>query len=192
MMKVLFIGFYMLALFANSYGSGPYQATGIKICEVDQTSAIVWARLSKDPQRIDKSHPRPTVRYRNPETGELERRQGRRTMKPVVLFPDGSDIYTIEGAVPGTLGDVRVRYAVEMSDDWKSTPWRAVDPNRDFTRQIKLTDLKPGTRYQIEVQSRAETDGQMVSGRFRTAPSVDQSARVVFHVSTCQAYGDQD
>ncbi|MYF15859.1 MAG: alkaline phosphatase [Gemmatimonadetes bacterium] len=79
-----------------------------------------------------------------------------------------------------------------MSDDWKSTAWGAVDPDRDFTRQIKLTDLKPGTRYQIEVQSRAETDGLTLSWRFRTAPSVDQSARVVFHVSTCQAYGDQD
>ncbi len=191
-MKTLFAGFCILALFVNSYGSGPYQATGIKICEVDQTSAIVWARLTRNPERMDKSHPRPTVRYRNPETGELERRQGRRTMEPVVLFPDDSDIHTIEGAVPGTLGDVRVRYAVEKSDDWKSTPWGAVDLDLDFTRQIKLTDLEPGTRYQIEVQARAEADGQMVSGRFRTAPSVDQSARVVFHVSTCQAYGDQD
>ena len=103
-MKTLFIGFCILALFANSYGSGPYQATGIKICEVDQTSAIVWARLTKNSQRMDKSHPKPTVRYRNPETGELEPRRGRRSLKPVVLFSDNADIHTIEGAVSGTLG----------------------------------------------------------------------------------------
>ena len=191
-MKTLLTGFCMFALFASSYASGPYQATGIKICEVDQTSAIVWTRLTKNPERMDKSYPKPTVRYRNPETGELEPRRGRRSVKPVVLFSDNADIHTIEGAVPGTLGDVRLRYAIKKSDDWKSTPWRAVDPDRDFTRKIKLTDLQPGTSYQIEVQSRAETDGQTLSGRFRTAPSKDRSARVVFHVSTGQAYGDQD
>ncbi len=191
-MKMLFAGFCILALLANSYASGPYQATGIKICEVDQTSAIVWTRLTKDPQRMDKSHPKPVVRYRNPETGELEPRRGRRNPKPVVLFPDNSDIHTIEGAVPGTLGDVRLRYAVEKSAQWKTTPWQSVDPHRDFTRQIKLTGLQPGTSYQIEVQSRAEANGQTLSGHFRTAPSKDRSDRVVFHVSTGQAYGDQD
>ena len=51
-MKTLFIGFYMLVLFANSYGSGPYQATGIKVCEVDQTSAIVWARMYSLPTNV--------------------------------------------------------------------------------------------------------------------------------------------
>ncbi len=191
-MKILFTILCILSLLTNSYAEGPYQATGIKICEVDQTSAIVWTRLTKKAERIDKNHPMPVIRYPNPETGELEPRIGRRNIKPIIQFPDNSSIHTIEGAAPGISGEVRVRYAIEKSTDWKTTPWQPVDSNRDFTRQIKLTDLQPETSYQIEVQSRTDENGQIHSGHFRTAPPKDQSARIVFHVSTGQTYGGQD
>ena len=78
----------------------PYQATGFKICEVDQTSAIIWARLTRNRERVGKEGPMPIVRYRDPATGELrERGQGGRRpdREPVVEFPDGSTVGTIEG-----------------------------------------------------------------------------------------------
>ena len=75
-MKTLLTGFCMFALFASSYASGPYQATGIKICEVDQTSAIVWTRLTKNPERMDKSYPKPHCSLSQSRNGRIGTAQG--------------------------------------------------------------------------------------------------------------------
>ena len=32
----------------SSYGEGPYFASGVKVGEVDQNSAIIWTRLTKE------------------------------------------------------------------------------------------------------------------------------------------------
>jgi alkaline phosphatase D len=170
---------------------GPYQATGIKIGEVTNSSAIVWTRLTKYPKRVGSEAPMPKVSYRDPATGSLAERRGsgRPDRVPVVEFPDGSTIETIEGAAAGAPGKIRVRYKVAEASEWKATDWRAVDPERDYTFQFKLTRLEPNTRYQLRAETPA---GNVVEGRFRTAPRDDQSERVVFTVSTGQAYPDQD
>ncbi len=175
---------------------GPYQASGIKICEVDCESAIVWTRLTRNPQRVGGDRPMPVVRFRDPKTGKLTGSpKSRRSAEPVVTFPDGSTIDTIEGAVPGAPGEVRVLYRPEEMAQWQAAEWRAVDPQRDFTRRIRLAGLKPATTYELKVESRAgagSPPGQTVPGGFRTAPPPDEPARVVFTVSTGQAYPDQD
>lgn len=177
-------------------GSGPYQATGIKICEVDAASAIVWTRLTRHPRRMGAERPMPVYRYRNPETGELEEEAAsRRNWEPVVEFSEGSDIDSIEGAVPGREGQVRVLYRPQGEEHWQSTSWQPVDPQRDFTHQFRLTGLRPNTRYQLRVESRGAAGappGEALEGGVRTAPRPDQPARVLFTVSTGQAYPDQD
>jgi len=168
---------------------GPYFATGIKICEVDSTSAIIWTRLTRNPVRVGPEQPMPIVHYRDPKTGTLtDNPRGRPDMEPVVEFPKGSNLDSIEGAVPGAPGEVRVRYRT-AGGHWEATPWKAVDPNRDFTAHFRLEQLKPATAYEIEVESRS---GQKLSGRFHTAPPPAQPARVVFTVITGTAYPDKD
>lgn len=170
-------------------GKGPYFATGIKICEVDSASAIIWTRLTRNAAREGKNRPLPVVKYRDPKTGALvENARSRTDMEPVVEFPNGSTIDTIEGAVPGAPGEVRVRYRAR-GGAWQSTDWKAVDPNRDFTAHFPLKNLKPATGYELQVESRS---GQSVNGLFRTAPVPAQPARVVFTVVTGTAYPDQD
>ena len=168
---------------------GPYFATGIKICEVDTTSAIIWTRLTRNAAREGKDKPLPVVRYKDPKTGGLVDRRGRQDLEPVVEFPNGSTIDTIEGAVPGAPGDVRVRYRTAGAASWQMTAWKAVDPTRDFTAHFPIKGLKPATAYELQVESRA---GQSVSGKFRTAPVPGAPARVVFTVTTGTAYPDQD
>jgi len=64
-----------------------------------------------------------------------------------------------------------------------------VDPARDFSAQIALSGLDPGS----EVFYAAETEGHAsLRGRFRTAPRPDGSAEVTFTVITGQAYKDLD
>jgi len=174
---------------------GPYQATGFKIGEVTDNAAIVWTRLTHHPERVGLGAPMPEILYRDPNTSELiEKPKGRANRAPVINFPEGSTIHTIEGAVPGVSGKVRVLYKIEGTSDWHATKWEAVDPKRDYTHQFKLTHLAPNTRYQLRVEARTNTgrSGQVISGSFRTAPRPDQSERVVFAVSTGQAYPDQD
>ena len=192
---------------STSLSDGPYQATGIKIGEVTDKEAYVWTRLTRHPERVGMEAPMPQILYSDPKTGELTgKRQGRPDLPPVVKFPEGSTIYTIEGAVPGAPGTVRVLYKIKGASDlpavqdsgqagWKSTNWKAVDPQRDYTSQFKLTGLKPNAEYQVRVEAQAGArgkKGQVVVGRFRTAPRADQPERVVFMVSTGQAYPDQD
>ena len=202
---------------SNSLSDGPYQATGIKIGEVTDNAAIVWTRLTRHPERVGTQAPMPQILYRDPKSGLatakrfaktselIEKRKGRPNLTPVVNFPKGSTIHTIEGAVPGAPGKVRVLYKIEGASDWKSTNWKAVDPQRDYTGQFKLTDLKPNAKYQVRVEAGTSTggktrrggarrspEGQVVAGRFRTAPRANQPQRVVFMVSTGQAYPDQD
>ncbi len=185
----------LLATFGcgEALSEGPYQATGIKIGEVTESSAIVWTRLTRQPERMGPEAPMPKVSYRDPATGKLteRRRSGRPDAEPVVEFPDGSTIETIEGAAPGALGKVRIQYKVAGASDWRATGWRAVDRKRDYTHQFKLTGLLPNAEYRVRVEAGTDA-GSVVEGGFRTAPSANQSEPVVFTVSTGQAYPDQD
>lgn len=200
-MSVVFV--ILLAFFPRfpavekAVAEGPFQATGIKICEVDSASAIVWTRLTRSVQRLGKDRPMPIYRYRDSETGEVvaEERRGP-NWEPMVEYPGGSTVDTIEGAVPGTTGEVRVLlYSVEGDREWIFTDWQPVESARDFTRRFKLTGLRPATRYELRVESRAAAGalpGQTVEGTFRTAPLSDHVARLVFTVTTGTAYPDQD
>lgn len=175
--------------------AGPYQATGMKIGEVTDTTAVVWTRLTENPERVGPEAPVPTVLYRDPEDGRLKTpKEGKPDWPPVVQYPAGVTVDMIEGAVPGTRGEVRVLYRPESSAQWASTDWEKVDSDRDSTREFVLTDLVSNTGYALKVESRARAgeSGQTLEGGFRTAPDPDVPERVVFTVSTGQTYKDQD
>jgi alkaline phosphatase D len=181
---------------AAAVAAPPYMATGIKIGEVSDTSAIVWVRLTRNEKRVDFGAPMPEVSYTHAETGEplVEYRYRDPDIVPAVTFPDGSSIDTIEGAVPGATGVARVHYRAADGQEAVVTPWQAMDPAADFTSQFPLTGLQAGTRYDIEVEYGAVPDGELrtFDGRFRTAPAPDTAARVTFTVVTGQAYPDRD
>lgn len=85
---------------SQSATEGPYMATGIKIGEVSQTEAIVWVRLTENSARIGNDAPMPDVKYIDPETGELTERKNRPNRTPVLTYPEGYTIKTIQGASP--------------------------------------------------------------------------------------------
>ena len=179
--------------------TGPHQATGMKIGEVTDTQAIIWTRLTREPERIGSEAPMPEFRYRAPASDELiDAPPGRfhpHDWVPVVIYPEGSSLDSIEGAVRGAPGETRVLYRPAGGDDWHSTAWTAVDPERDFTRQFTLTGLTPATDYALRIEARSAQSampGSQLDGQFRTAPLPDEPARIVFAVTTGQAYRDQD
>ncbi len=173
---------------------GPYQATGIKICEVDQTSAVIWTRLTRDPNPVPKPGPMPVVTYRNAAGEPIEPRGRQRDAIPTVEYPDGVSVDTLEGASPGVEGQVRVRYRKVGSEEWMETGWQDVDPAQDYTAQIELSGLEPAAEYELMVDGRhADSEpGSSAEGGFKTAARPDEPQKVVFTVSTGQAYPDQD
>lgn len=74
---LLFLAFIFLSSCQSAQVDGPYFATGIKIGEVTQTEAIVWIRLTENPERIGNDAPMPDVKYKDPKTGKMIERKGR-------------------------------------------------------------------------------------------------------------------
>ena len=108
-MKVLSSFIITLVFALPGLAEGPYLATGIKIGEVTQTDVRVWVRLTQDAQRVSSDVPMPSVKYFDVDTGEpivgvRRPRQGR----PEITYPEGLDVSSIHGAVPGARGVARV------------------------------------------------------------------------------------
>ena len=162
----------------------PYQATGVKVGEVDQSSAIVWTRLTRVSQRSKTGY----VLNARDVFGETDK-------KPPKFF-EGVNLEEMHGAVPGMPGQVRLSYSAKGKPG-KSvvSDWTRVNDDRDYTHQFKLTGLQPKTDYTYTVESRAgvnSAQGASVEGRFATAPAANDPSRVMFTVVTGQKYQNRD
>ena len=183
-----------LALMSQSESDqGPYLATGIRIGDVSQTEAVIWARLTKNKNRVNDA-PLPISLYTDPTTNKRHLRKTRRDKDGTVYFPQGYDINTVEGAVPGIKGELRVHYKPNDVSSWKYTDWEAVDPEANYSKKFILDKLHPGKTYELLVEARpknGKTSAQM-KGKFKTPPDINSSRKIVFGASTCQGYPDQD
>lgn len=154
---------------------GPQQATGTRVGEVTDSSAIVWTRLTRHAQRNNSG----TII----EKGNKNR---------VVQVP----VDQIEGACPGMQGRVRVRYG--RRDDFgdaAETPWIEVTASSDFIHQFALNDLQPDRVYHYQVQAANAGETSIASeraGKFHTAPKPETTSAFRFCVMTCQGYPDRD
>jgi len=154
-----------------------HQATGTRVGEVTDTSAIVWTRLTKHPRRNN--------------DGVLFKGKGNRKKDPAVTIP----VEQIEGACPGMAGSVRLRYGLreDLSDAIES-PWVEVNEASDFIHHFDLKGLKPDSTYYYASQTRAadSTEHAESRGKFFTAPEPGTPSELHFCVMTCQGYPDRD
>lgn len=176
---ILTLGSFVSFAHAQADDGKVFQANGIKIGEVTQDSAIIWTRLTATSDL------------------NLPGIEWPATKKPdgVSLIPPGKTMDDMAGAVPGAAGSVKLTYWTKVSPDQKKqTDWAKVDADADFTHQFKLTGLKPGATYLLEVQSLSanKSSGPTIKGTFRTAPTADTSRNVSFTVVTGQDYPRRD
>ena len=108
-------------------------------------------------------------------------------------IPKGKKLEDMDGSVPGTEGKVKVNWSTNSGNN-AHTGWLPVDSEKDYTRKIEITNLLPGSSYEINVESQSieGVPGETVSGKFSTAPAPDQESVVKFVVSTCQDYPRKD
>lgn len=169
-MRVLIV---LLLALSTSAWAAVYFGNGIKIGEVDASSAIVWLRLTAAPERRMDGTP-----FKGADT----------------RVPTGLRLADMKDSLMGTAGSVRLRYK-SQDGEVKSTPWLAVDPQRDFTAQIPMVDLKPAAVYNIIVEGRAPgEDAASVTceGAFTTAPLPVDTTPVRFVVVTCHDFPRRD
>lgn len=174
-----------LSAVAVSLGARPYFGNGMKIGEVSHDSAIIWTRLTLNPHPNWEGREWLGTEDRGFDVGELGENQ----------FPPGALLPEMEGSLMGAPGSVRLSWWPEgdtRAIRW--TEWMEVDPNRDFTRQFKLTGLNPGTRYRLQFQGRTAegADENSLNGSFSTAPGPGMHAPIKFVVSTCQSWKTRD
>ncbi len=151
------------------------QATGVKVGEVSDTSAIVWMRVTEKAER---------------RRDGIERRGRVQPLDPELKPRD------LEGSAPGALGQVRLRYGTsEDLSDAVETDWVAVSAEHDYTHHFLLTGLEPATAYHYSAET-AGPEGaplhQPLRGRFETAPPPGQYGDVTFTVMTGQKYVSAD
>lgn len=152
------------------------QATGVKVGEVTDTSAIVWMRVTAQPRLNDKGKDFPRG-------------------KPINR-PKDVRIEDLRGACPGAAGRVRLRYSVNADlSEARMTNWVDVGARTDYSLQFRLTELRADTVYHYAAETTGP-DGKPVHGvlrgRFQTAPAPDRYADITFAVVSCTAFRDLD
>ncbi len=173
-------------------------ATGLKIGEVTDNSAVIWTRLTRRPQRNPATGP--MFRVVEPPRDAGKKRSGsdpttKENKRYVIQYPNNTSLADVRFAVPGAPGEVRLRFREAGSTAWQPGNYSAVDANSDFTWRHTLRGLQQATRYEIQLQGRSAAGGQVtatIDGQFATAPSASQAADVQFVVSTGQAFDDRD
>lgn len=167
----------------------PYQANGVKVGEVTQTSAIVWTRLTKIPERRNHG-------YVLKKDDEFEMHNAPKDAVPPKKYPEDVNLEEMHGATPGAPGEVRLTYEAKGKDGTRvRTAWTPVDDARDYTRKFRIEGLTPKTEYVYTVECRASEEGPLgptIDGHFRTAPEVDDLAPVLFTVVTGHKYQNRD
>ncbi len=156
-----------------------HQAMGTRIGEVTTNSAILWTRFTAG-----------TVRNNEGQLIKGRAQDYKAGNLPVATVPSEQ----LEGACPGALGRVRVRYGTRPDlTDAATTAWAEVAEATDFIRHFPLAGLKADTAYYYESET-AGVDGRThgaFRGQFKTAPTPDTDSNLRFCVMTCQGYPDR-
>jgi len=151
------------------------QATGTRVGEITDSTAIVWTRLTRFPTRNNQ--------------GIVV--AAKKKQATTVSF---DSVVDLEGACPGMPGRIRLRYGIdEKLSDSVASAWTEVGADTDFIHQFWLTGLKPDSIYHYESET-AGLDGsrhRAFRGKFQTALKVDAPSDLTFCVMTCQGYPDR-
>lgn len=165
---------------ARAAQGGSHQATGVRVGEVTDTTAIVWMRLTKHAARNDAGKPYPALQ------------KGEKQKWPPAPTPP---VEEIEGACPAMSGRVRVRYSLrEDLSEAIETPWADVSEEKDGIHQCALAGLKAGSTYHYasETAGAGGAAHESLRGKFHTAPAPEAATALRFCVMTCQGYQDRD
>ena len=82
----------LMFLHARAASNAVHRAAGLKICEVDDQSAIIWTRLTKNTAPVSVDGPMPVITYAGKKRGDAG--ENRTDEKPAMSLPEG---ITVDG-----------------------------------------------------------------------------------------------
>ena len=141
--------------------TGAQLAMGFRVGEVQQDSAIVWTRITRDGQRNWEGYREPTKRQ--PKVDEY--------------VPSKIRVAERQGEVVGAPGQIRVSYLPSGGARETQTEWVTVTAASDFVHQFRLTGLEAGSSYSLRVEARNGPDAAVsttAEGSFTTPALRDE------------------
>jgi len=186
-----------LLLFAlsgcNKKPTGPYFGNGFHNGWADQHSIVIWTRLTENPE-MNRTGPEFLV----PSAEEHRRLDS--LADPDLIYkrqiPEGYSLDEMEGACPGSNGEVKLTcYPLRNPEEKIERDWSPVDIEKNFTKQWRIDNLMPDTKYVVEIAARKTGISKVsaqISGAFRTPPAPDSINDLTFCIVTCHDYPRRD
>ncbi len=186
-----------LLLFAlsgcNKKPTGPYFGNGFHNGWADQHSIVIWTRLTENPE-MNRTGPEFLV----PSAEEHRRLDS--LADPDLIYkrqiPEGYSLDEMEGACPGSNGEVKLTcYPLRNPEEKIERDWSPVDIEKNFTKQWRIDNLIPDTKYVVEIAARKTGISKVsaqISGAFRTPPAPDSISDLTFCIVTCHDYPRRD
>jgi alkaline phosphatase D len=172
---------------------GPYFGNGFHNGWADQTSIVLWTRLTQYPDLNVEGTEFINISAEAHKEFDI---MGDAEKIHSAQIPEGLTLDDMIGACPGAGGVVKlVYYPLSDSDNSIETEWVAVDNNKNFTTQWKLDNLKPDTKYVVELEARMDKKSMVsdkIEGAFRTPPTAESDGEIEFCVVTCHDYIRKD
>lgn len=172
---------------------GPYFGNGVHNGWADQSSIVLWTRLTKNAEfnlegqkfiEVDQNELR---KYPVSTPDELYRN---------AQVPEGLSLEDMEGACPGSPGEVKLSYhPVNHPEKKIELDWVAVDTDKNFTQQWKLEQLEAGTKYQMKLLARSNATSKVsdtLTGFFKLPPPKESTVDASFVVVTCHDFIRRD
>ena len=172
---------------------GPYFGNGFHNGWADQTSIVIWTRLTENPEGNTDG-----AKFLIPTSEEHNQLNINAIAEDIykAQIPEGLHLNDMDGACPGASGEVKLIYYPESDPDKRTeSEWVKVDDDKNFTTQWKLSELSPGTRYQVKMEARSNAGSAIsdeIEGAFQTPPVADQQSDIDFCIVTCHDYIRKD
>lgn len=196
--KKLFLAIFTLGIAFTSCNQlketdGPYFGNGFHNGWADQTSIVIWTRLTQNPE--GNSNGTKFIELSAREANALDKEADTEKIHAAQI-PEGLTLDNMIGACPGVAGEVKLTYyPLTNSENKTETDWIAVDNNENFTTQLKLENLTPDTKYIVEIEARMDEKSKVsdkIEGAFRTPPVKETEEDIEFCVVTCHDYIRKD
>jgi alkaline phosphatase D len=190
---ITFFAVLVLGSCGTKSPDGPFFGNGFHNGWADQTSIIIWTRLTQNPE-LNRTGPRFLV----PSAKDIRRLDKGANADSIykAQIPDGFTLEQMAGACPGMAGEVKLIYYPLKNEEQKiETDWSGVDAEKNFTKQWRLENLTSDTKYVVEIEARkikGKAITAKISGAFRTPPDPESISNLTFCITTCQDYPRRD
>lgn len=173
--------------------AGPFFGNGAKNGWVDQTSAVIWARLTKT--REPNWNGRDFIHINEDNYNQYISKLTSESDILKAQIPDGYELNAMKGACPGAEGEIKLVLKANGNNQPIVFNWKAVNSEMDYTLQWKILGLNPNTIYTYKLLSRLNRDSEITGkfeGKFKTPPAITTEKNINFCVVSCHDYLRRD